>query len=179
MQQRSMFIQFFDTPNSAAVKFIPGEKVMPNSNTLEISSPLDAYKSPLAKGLFKIDGVKSVFLASDFLTITIDEDKTNWSTVKPFIFQTITTHYQSGRPVVVEDAKPNTDTQAAPQDDEVVIAIKELLETKVRPMVQDDGGDIVFIKFEEGVVYLQLQGSCTTCSSSSATLKLGMFIKML
>lgn len=175
----NLFIQKTETPNPASVKFIPGVPVLQPEltggiTTANFNSPLEAYRSPLAKALFKVDGVKSVFLGTNFITVTLDLDHYEWKDMYTFIYEAITTHYQSGRPVLQPEAEPNKDTMVDEDDDEVIVAIKEILETKVRPMVQEDGGDVVFIKFEDGVVYLQLQGSCTSCPSSTITLKHGI-----
>ncbi|KAL9645525.1 hypothetical protein ABK040_000589 [Willaertia magna] len=177
---KNLFIRTQETPNPSSIKFLPGfpvldEKEYPNISTVEIKTPLESYKSPLAKLLFKIDGVKSVFLTREFVTITI-ENSDNWHLTKLHIFTALNNFYESGRPVLDEDAQPNKDTQVQEGDDEVIVAIKEILETRIRPMVQEDGGDVIFSRFDEntGTVYLKLQGSCATCPSSTATLKGGI-----
>lgn len=178
-QQRNVFIQTAETPNPASVKFIPGVPVLEADKTggvtsANFNSPLEAYRSPLAKALFKVDGVKGVFLGHNFITVTLDLEKYEWTNMYTFIYEAITSFYQSGKPALQPDAEQNKDTALQEDDDEIIIAIKEILETKVRPMVQEDGGDVVFIKFEDGIVYLQLQGSCTSCPSSTITLKHGI-----
>jgi Fe-S cluster biogenesis protein NfuA len=179
IQCRSIFLQTMDTPNPASQKFYTGETILDTEKTngvttMNFSSPLAAYNSPLAKAIFKVDGVRGVFLGKDFITVTIDIDQYEWSDMTSSIFNAIHNFYESGRPIVILDAQPNQDTLPQEEDDEVIIAIKEILETRIRPMVQEDGGDVVFIKLEDGVVYLQLQGSCTSCPSSTATLKHGI-----
>ena len=164
-----MFIQTEDTPNPATLKFIPGVDVMP-SGTVHFSSIDDAAGSPLARRLFAVDGVSDVFLGQDFLSITKDESR-EWFTIKPGVLAAIMEHYASGMPVV--DSTP-TDDGAETEDDETVQQIKHLLDTRVRPAVAMDGGDIVFKSFEEGVVTLYMRGACQGCPSSTATLKMGI-----
>ncbi|KAF0978782.1 hypothetical protein FDP41_001852 [Naegleria fowleri] len=178
--QRNIFIRSSETPNPASMKFFPEFKVLdekeyPDISSLEISNPLQAYVSPLAKLLFKIDGVKGVFLSRDFVTVTID-DPSMWSHVKLEVFSTLNNFFENGGTVLNREAKPNEDTMIQEGDDEVIIAIKEILETRIRPMVQEDGGDIVFSRFDDetGTVYVKLQGSCASCPSSTETLKNGI-----
>ncbi|MCC7272161.1 MAG: NifU family protein [Alphaproteobacteria bacterium] len=165
-----MFIQTETTPNPATLKFLPGREVMA-SGTADFPSRDAAARSPLAERLFDIDGVDGVFLGSDFVTVTKAAAK-EWYTLKPSILGIIMEHFTAGRPTVL----PETDAAgaAAPEDDEIVVQIKELIETRVRPAVAQDGGDIVFQGFEDGVVYLHMQGSCAGCPSSTATLKSGI-----
>ncbi|XP_019716415.1 NFU1 iron-sulfur cluster scaffold homolog, mitochondrial [Hippocampus comes] len=170
---RSMFVQTQDTPNPNSLKFMPGRIVL-ESGTMDFSSPREAYTSPLARQLFRIDGVKSVFLGPDFITITRADENIEWKVLKPDVFAAIMDFFTSGLPVVNEDAKPSEDTAPSDDDDEVVAMIKELLDTRIRPTVQEDGGDVVYRGFEDGVVKLKLQGSCTSCPSSIVTLKNGI-----
>ncbi len=164
-----MFIQTESTPNPATLKFLPGQAVM-TSGTANFSDAAEAGRSPLAVALFAVDGVAGVFLGSDFVTVTKLADK-DWDIIKPQILGAIMEHYQSGQPVASEaDARPDGD---APND-EISIQIKELIDTRVRPAVAQDGGDIVFKGFEGGVVYLHMQGACAGCPSSTATLKHGI-----
>ena len=165
----AMFIQTEQTPNPATLKFIPGRAVM-KSGTLDCPSPESAKQSPLAERLFGIDGVSGVFLGSDFITVT-KSGGVEWQTIKPRVLGAIMDHLLSGFPVV---AVPASSAGANAEDDEIVVQIKELLETRVRPAVAQDGGDIVFERFEDGVVYVHLQGSCQGCPSSTATLKSGI-----
>jgi Fe-S cluster biogenesis protein NfuA len=164
-----MFIQTEDTPNPSTLKFIPGQIVMP-SGTADFRTEESAGRSPLAKGLFAVNGVDGVFLGSDFISVTKAADA-DWFSVKPAVLAAIMDHYTSGLPAVEE-------TEAAPvsaePDSEIVVQIKEILETRVRPAVAQDGGDIVFHDFDEGVVYLEMHGSCSGCPSSTATLKAGI-----
>ncbi|XP_064031675.1 NFU1 iron-sulfur cluster scaffold homolog, mitochondrial isoform X1 [Pogoniulus pusillus] len=169
---RSLFIQTQDTPNPNSLKFIPGKEVL-ESRTMEFSSPAAAFCSPLARQLFRIEGVKSVFFGPDFITITKESEDLDWNLLKPDIYATIMDFFASGLPIVTEEA-PRTDTAASEEDDEVVLMIKELLDTRIRPTVQEDGGDVIYKGFEDGIVQLKLQGSCTSCPSSIITLKNGI-----
>ena len=164
-----MFIQTEQTPNPSTLKFLPGRVVM-DKGTLDFAAVDSASNSPLAKRLFAIEGVERVFFGSDFVTVTKAADK-DWQVLKPSILGGIMEHYTSGEPVVAADGQAS---EAAAEDDEVVAQIKELLETRVRPAVAQDGGDIVFQDFRDGVVYLHMQGSCSGCPSSTATLKMGI-----
>ncbi len=164
-----MFIQTEDTPNPATLKFIPGVDVM-SSGTAHFSSVDDASSSPLARRLFGVDGVSGVFLGSDFISITKDESR-EWFTIKPGVLSSIMEHFVSGM-AVVEDSNGVEDD--SDDDDDTVKQIKHLLDTRVRPAVAMDGGDIVFKSFEEGVVTLFMRGACQGCPSSTATLKMGI-----
>ena len=164
-----MFIQTEDTPNPATLKFIPGTDVM-GTGTAEFTSAEEAKQSALARRMFQIDGVTSVFLASDFLAVTKSE-AADWFALKPSILAGIMEHYASGLPVV---ETVSADAHAADDDDEIVSQIKHLLDTRVRPAVAMDGGDIVFQSFEDGVVSLVMRGACAGCPSSTATLKMGI-----
>lgn len=170
---RTMFVQTQDTPNPNSLKFLPGRTIL-DSGTMNFAGPRDAYCSPLARQLFRIDGVKSVFFGPDFITITKADAEMEWKVIKPDVFATIMDFFTSGLPVVSEDGKPNADTEPSDDDDEVVAMIKELLDTRIRPTVQEDGGDVIYRGFEDGVVKLKLQGSCTSCPSSVVTLKSGI-----
>ncbi|XP_078044263.1 NFU1 iron-sulfur cluster scaffold homolog, mitochondrial [Augochlora pura] len=173
IQKRDMFIQTQDTPNPNSLKFLPGVKVLEPAQTKDFPNATDAYCSPLAKMLFRVEGVKSVFFGPDFITITkIDED-VEWKLLKPEVFAVIMDFFASGLPILNED-QPAADTQISEDDDEIVQMIKELLDTRIRPTVQEDGGDIVFMGFEEGIVKLKMQGSCTSCPSSVVTLRNGV-----
>ncbi len=165
-----MFIQTEQTPNPATLKFLPGQTVLA-SGVADFPSADKAGTSPLAKALFAVDGVEGVFLGSDFITITKSAGK-DWSTLKPHVLAAIMDHLLSGLPAVSEqEAAPATSNA---NDSEVVKQICELIEQRVRPAVAQDGGDITFNRFEEGVVYLNLKGSCAGCPSSTATLKSGI-----
>lgn len=165
-----MFIQTEDTPNPATLKFIPGTDVM-GQGTADFPDKEAAGRSPLARRLFQIDGIEGVFLGSDFVTVTKNDDQ-EWFTLKPSILAGIMEHYASGLPVVEADKSAGDDD--GEEDDELVKQIKHLLDTRVRPAVAMDGGDIVFHDFEDGIVTLSMQGACSGCPSSTATLKMGI-----
>lgn len=171
-----MFIQTEATPNPATWKFLPGRDVM-TSGTANFAGPEEAARSPLALRLFEIDGVAGVFLGSDFVTVTKMSDH-DWETMKPFILGAIMDHFSSGAPVVnegAEGAEGGEVLRGGDADDDAIVAqIKELLDTRVRPAVAQDGGDIIFHGFEDGIVYLHMQGACSGCPSSTATLKHGI-----
>jgi Fe-S cluster biogenesis protein NfuA len=165
-----MFIQTEQTPNPATLKFLPGRDVL-GRGTADFPTPEAAVRSPLAQRLFEIEGVAGVFLGADSVTITKDGDR-DWYLLKPSILGVIMEHFTAGRPVINETA---TDDNAAHEDDDEIVAqIKELLDTRVRPAVAQDGGDITFQGFENGIVYLNMKGSCAGCPSSTATLKAGI-----
>lgn len=169
-----MFIQTEETPNPATLKFLPGRVVLERGN-LDIPSAEQAAPSPLAQRLFAIEGVTGVFLGSDFVTVT-KADGADWQMLSPQVLGGIVEHYNSGQPVL--DPSVALETDAAGQDDgsdgDLVSRIKELLDTRVRPAVAQDGGDIVFDRFEDGVVFLHMRGSCHGCPSSTMTLKMGI-----
>jgi Fe-S cluster biogenesis protein NfuA len=169
-----MFIQTESTPNPATLKFLPGQEVLP-AGTLDFPSAEAADSSPLARRIFAVDGVTAVFFGPDFVTVTKDE-AVEWPHIKPAILGAIMEHYQSGQPVMQGDgAEARTDHAAHDgPDSEIVIQIKELLDTRVRPAVAQDGGDITFHGFDRGVVYLHMQGACAGCPSSTLTLKMGI-----
>jgi Fe-S cluster biogenesis protein NfuA len=170
-----MFIQTEATPNPASLKFLPGRIVL-GSGTAEYRAPDDARSSPLAERLFGVPGVSGVFLGSDFITVTKSEGE--WPHIKPAILGAIMEHFMSGIPVLREEHSASEGDAGeeffAEADAETVATIKELLETRVRPAVAQDGGDITFRGFREGVVYLNMRGSCAGCPSSTATLKHGI-----
>ncbi|XP_017009015.2 NFU1 iron-sulfur cluster scaffold homolog, mitochondrial [Drosophila takahashii] len=170
--RRSMFIQTQDTPNPDSLKFLPGVDVLGKGNTYDFPNGTTAHSSPLAKLLFRVEGVRGVFFGSDFVTISKQEGA-EWSLIKPEVFAVIMDFFASGLPVL-HDAQPNADTEILEDDDETVMMIKELLDTRIRPTVQEDGGDIVFMGYENGVVKLKMQGSCSSCPSSIVTLKNGV-----
>jgi len=164
-----LFIQTEQTPNPSTLKFLPGRVVM-DKGTMDFATVDTAQTSPLAKRLFAVEGVERVFFGSDFVTVTKTGDK-DWQVLKPSILGGIMEHYTSGEPVVAGETLA---AESAAEDDEIVAQIKDLLETRVRPAVAQDGGDIVFKDFRDGVVYLHMQGSCSGCPSSTATLKMGI-----
>jgi Fe-S cluster biogenesis protein NfuA len=167
-----MFIQTEATPNPATLKFIPGQPVLPGS-TREYREPAEAEESPLAQRLFTIKGVSGVFLGQDFVTVTKGEGE--WQQLKPAILGLIMEHYLSGAPVLTNQAPEVAGAEDFDDSDkEIVSTIKELLETRVRPAVAQDGGDITFHGYRDGVVFLNMKGSCSGCPSSTATLKHGI-----
>jgi Fe-S cluster biogenesis protein NfuA len=171
-----MFIQTEATPNPATLKFLPGRDVL-IGEPRDFRSPEASTNSPLATGLFAISGVTGVFLGSDFISVT--KDDTNWAHIKPAILGVIMDHFLSGKPVIVEGGVDvanldEVDEFYEEEDSETVEVIKELLATRVRPAVAMDGGDIIFKGFKEGTVFLHMQGACSGCPSSTATLKSGI-----
>ncbi|KAF3766226.1 NifU-like protein [Cryphonectria parasitica EP155] len=190
--RRTIFIQTEGTPNADALKFLPNHRILPeNLSTpfIEYLNPRSTiappHPSPLAAQLMNIDGVKSVFYGADFITVTKDADA-NWAHIRPEVFSLITEAVTSGQKIVnVVEKKDNAGAASGPpeevdslaydeNDSEVVGMIKELLETRIRPAIQEDGGDIEFRGFEDGNVLLKLRGACRTCDSSTVTLKNGI-----
>jgi Fe-S cluster biogenesis protein NfuA len=168
-----MFIETEGTPNPATLKFLPGREVMP-AGTADFPNVEAAAASPLALALFALPGVSRVFLGADFVTVTKDWD-TDWQMLRPQVLGAIMDHFMAGRPVIEGAAGRGEDEiEVAPEDREIVAQIRELIDTRVRPAVAMDGGDIVFRKFADGIVHLELQGSCSGCPSSRATLKHGI-----
>jgi len=169
-----MFIQTEATPNPATLKFLPGRSVL-DSGTLEMRDKAEAAQSPLAERLFDIHGVGGVFLGSDFITVTKADGE--WPQLKPAILGVIMEHFMSGAPIVVSGTATAASEDGEffePADAETVATIKELIETRVRPAVANDGGDITFRGFKDGVVFLAMKGSCSGCPSSTATLQHGI-----
>lgn len=164
-----MFIQTEMTPNPATMKFLPGRAVV-DGGTANFTSPEEATRSPLALRLFELDGVAGVFLGNDFITVTKLSDH-DWQVMKPMVLSAIMEHFTSGDAVMSEDDEV---AYGEGEEDEISAQIKELIDTRVRPAVAQDGGDIIFRGFEDGVVYLHMQGSCSGCPSSTATLKHGI-----
>ena len=167
-----MFIQTENTPNPATVKFLPGQVVL-EKGTLDFQSPEDARVSPLAQRLYGLQGVSGVFLGHDFISVTKADD-TDWIMLKPMVLATLMEHLTTGQKIVDEELVNKQDASSDEEEDEIVLQIKELLDTRVRPAVAMDGGDIVFDNFTDGVVYLKMQGACAGCPSSTATLKMGI-----
>ncbi|MFN3701365.1 MAG: NifU family protein [Alphaproteobacteria bacterium] len=174
-----MFIQTELTPNPATIKFIPGQIVL-ESGTLDFDSPAAAEGAPLALRLFKLQGVERVFLGRDFISVTKNDD-TDWSMLKTMVLAALMDHLSTNQPIVLPEilAKANTahaeaDGNDGGLDSEIVSQIKELLDTRVRPAVAMDGGDIAFESFTNGIVLLRMKGACAGCPSSTATLKSGI-----
>ncbi|MEM8626742.1 MAG: NifU family protein [Pseudomonadota bacterium] len=172
-----MFIQTEETPNPATMKFLPGKPVLASGMREFNTAEEAAAASPLAARLFAVNGVESVFLAWDFVSVT-KEQATPWPHLRPAVLGAIMEHYLSGDPVI-SDGETATNAPAAEEfydegDENIVLTIKELLDTRVRPAVAQDGGDIAFQGFREGIVYLHMRGACAGCPSSTATLKMGI-----
>ncbi|PTX57131.1 Fe-S cluster biogenesis protein NfuA [Litoreibacter ponti] len=168
-----MFIQTESTPNPATLKFLPGQTVL-EMGTADFPSSDTAGTSPLASRIFAVDGVTGVFLGNDFVTVT-KADAVEWDHVKPAILGAVMEHFQSGQPALEGDgAGSGGHAEHTGEDGAIVNQIKELLDTRVRPAVAQDGGDITFHGFERGVVYLHMQGACAGCPSSTLTLKMGI-----
>jgi Fe-S cluster biogenesis protein NfuA len=170
--RKVMFIQTEETPNPATLKFLPGQTVL-GAGTANFSGGDNIESSPLAKKLFGVEGVVGVFLGSDFITITKKEDFL-WEHIKPALLGTIMDFLQSGEEILNEEPGDSLHEIHDGPDSEIVKKITDLLDTRVRPAVAQDGGDITFQSFEEGVVYLHMQGACAGCPSSTMTLKMGI-----
>jgi Fe-S cluster biogenesis protein NfuA len=176
MPEKAMFIQTETTPNPATLKFIPGRTVL-DSGTMEFTSREAAARSPLAEKLFGVPGVTGVFYGYDFVTVT--KDDSDWQHLKPAILGAIMEHYMSGAPLFADgstggEASDHDGEFFNDEDAETVATIKDLIETRVRPAVANDGGDITFRGFKDGIVYLNMKGSCAGCPSSTATLQHGI-----
>jgi Fe-S cluster biogenesis protein NfuA len=170
-----MFIETEATPNPNTLKFLPGRTVMPEG-TLDLRDPKAADQSPLARALFSIDGITGVFYGFDFVSVT--KDSGEWQHLKPAILGALMEHFVSGTPLIEAAAEGSTavddDEFFEPDDEDTVDTIKDLIETRVRPAVAGDGGDITFKGYRDGVVYLHMKGACSGCPSSTATLKHGI-----
>ena len=169
-----MFIQTEATPNPATLKFLPGQPVLGEEAAVEFRDPAQSEGSPLAARLFEIDGVTGVFLGSDFISVTKGEGE--WQHLKPAILGAIMEHYLSGEAITQGPAGQldGVNEFFAPEDEDTVKTIKELLDTRVRPAVAQDGGDITFQGYRDGVVFLHMRGACSGCPSSTATLRHGI-----
>ena len=169
-----MFIETEETPNPATLKFLPGRTVM-EAGTLDIRDASAAANSPLAQRLFAVDGVTGVFYGADFISVT--KASGEWQHLKPAILGAIMEHFLSGAPLMAGEVVAANDSEDEFFDEgdaETVDTIKELLETRIRPAVASDGGDITFRGFRDGTVYLSMRGACSGCPSSTATLKSGI-----
>jgi len=174
-----MFIETETTPNPATLKFLPGEQVMP-VGTREFRNEEEAATSPLAEALFSLGDVTGVFFGRDFISVTAGPG-TSWSALKPQVVAMLLDHFVTGAPLLrgpdasgIAVPEEDADFGDDPADADVILQIRELIETRVRPAVANDGGDIVYRGFREGVVYLSMQGACSGCPSSTATLKNGI-----
>ncbi len=171
-----MFIQTESTPNPDTMKFLPGREVAGALGPFDFPDEASAGASLLARALFQVDGVARVFLASDFVSVT-KAAGIDWRHVKPLVLATIMDHYMAGLPVIdIERAGSAAGADDEAGDSEIVREIKELIETRVRPAVAQDGGDITFERFDEatGIVHLSMRGACAGCPSSTYTLKQGI-----
>ena len=168
-----MFIQTEPTPNPATLKFLPGQTVLA-TGALEYRSKESAAKAPLAEALLSIAGVESVMFGQDFVSVT--KSDVEWAHLKPAVLGIIMEHFSSRAPLLVGDGETHGGAAEFfdPEQAETVAKIKELIETRVRPAVAGDGGDIVFLGLRDGVVYLTMKGACSGCPSSAATLKNGI-----
>lgn len=166
-----MFIQTEATPNPATMKFLPGKTVM-EAGTAEFLTMDEAAASPLARALFQVEGINGVFFGADFITVSKTDG--DWAHLKPAILGAIMDHYTSGAPLIDAGAASAGHADHEGDDEEVVAQIKDLLDTRVRPAVAQDGGDILFHSFKDGVVYLHMRGACAGCPSSTMTLKVGI-----
>lgn len=166
-----MFIQTELTPNPKTVKFIPGKEVSPKKS-MNFANIEDASNSPLAKRLFLVEGVDSIFLGSDFISIT-KLDNVDWQELKPLILSQVMQHYMSGD-AIINEIKEEVSLEVSEDDKEIATQIEDLLETRVRPSVASHGGDIVFHGYSDGIVELEMRGACSGCPSSMATLKMGV-----
>jgi Fe-S cluster biogenesis protein NfuA len=167
-----MFIQTESTPNPATLKFLPGQAVL-ETGTADFPTPEAAAGAPLPERLFAVDGVTGVFLGTDFVTVT-KADGAEWDHLKPALLGAIMEHAQSGAPALGGGEAAGGHAAHDGEDAEIVSQIVELLDTRVRPAVAQDGGDITFHGFDRGVVYLHMQGACAGCPSSTLTLKMGI-----
>jgi Fe-S cluster biogenesis protein NfuA len=167
-----MFIQTEQTPNPATLKFLPGRDVVAKG-VIDFTDPDKAQASPLARRVFGVEGVTGVFLGADFVTVTKAAGE-DWYALKPAVLGAIMEHFMSGDPILEPDAALADDAGGSEDDSELVKQIRELIDTRVRPAVAQDGGDIIFRGFERGVVYLHMRGACSGCPSSAITLKNGI-----
>lgn len=171
-----MFIQTEETPNPNSLKFLPGQPVMGEHHPLSFAETDACQESPLARKLFDIQGITNVFLGSDFITVTKQPDQ-DWYVLKPRILGTLMDAFVNGLPIFIDSVSlKQRDQEFNPNEaaDPLVRQICELLDTRIRPAVAQDGGDIIFQGFENGIVYLKMRGACSGCPSSSATLKSGI-----
>ncbi|XP_051506917.1 NFU1 iron-sulfur cluster scaffold homolog, mitochondrial [Myxocyprinus asiaticus] len=168
---RTLSILTQDTPNPRSLKFIPGKPVL-GTGTRDFPTSVSAESSPLARDLFQIEGVKSVFYGPDFITLTKTDNDVEWTDIKRHAIEVITQFFNSGESITT--GATHAESSVMEDDDDIVSMIKELLDTRIRPTVQEDGGDIIFKGFEDGTVKLKLVGSCTGCPSSTVTLKNGI-----
>lgn len=168
-----MFIETERTPNPATLKFLPGQAVMAGG-TADFPDPETAQASPLAAALFSLGDIEGVFLGSDFVSVTKAEGSADWASLKPQVLGILVDHFASGAPLFTAGAEAEEEIHDDPADADIVTQIRELIDTRVRPQVANDGGDIIYRGFDKGVVFLRMQGACAGCPSSTATLKNGI-----
>ena len=168
-----MYIETERTPNPATLKFLPGHAVTA-SGTIGFVTPEEAAASPLAAALFALGDVDGVFFGQDFVSVSKAEGSADWATLKPQVLGVLVDHFSSGAPLLVGEVAPAASIDDDPADAEIVAQIIDLLDSRVRPQVANDGGDIIYRGFDRGVVFLQMQGACSGCPSSTATLKGGI-----
>lgn len=167
-----MYIETERTPNPATLKFLPGRAVS-EAGGIDFATPEAAEVSPLATALFGLGDVEGVFVGRDFVSVTKAEGSADWTALKPQVLGVLADHFASGAPLMIADA-PEEALNDDPADADIVTQIRELIDTRVRPAVAEDGGDIVYRGFDKGVVYLKMHGACSGCPSSTATLKNGI-----
>ncbi len=167
-----MFIETERTPNPATLMFRPGRSVT-EGGTSDFATPEAAAASPLAAALFSLGDVERVFFGADFVSVTKAEGSADWAVVKPQVLGVLVDHFSSGAPLF-SAAAAGPVINDDPEDAEIVAQINELIDTRVRPQVAGDGGDIVYRGFNKGIVFLEMQGACSGCPSSTATLKMGI-----
>lgn len=167
-----MLIETERTPNPATLKFLPGRPVLPGEGA-DFDSPEAAERSPLARALFSLGDVERVYFGADFVSVTKAPGSQDWTTLKPEVLGVVLDHFASGAPLIAGEAS-EAETFDDPEDADIVAQIRDLLDTRVRPAVANDGGDIVYRGFQKGIVYLHMRGSCAGCPSSTATLKGGI-----
>lgn len=167
-----MFIETELTPNPETQKFLPGRAIMPMGSAT-FSTLEEAEQSPLAAALLTVEGVQSVFLGADFIAVTKSEAE-DWTDIKPLVLSALMQFFTTNQPVISDDFKGDSAMEENPEDAEIIVQIKDLLDDKIRPAVAQDGGDILFHGFQQGVVYLKMQGACSGCPSASITLKQGV-----
>lgn len=168
-----MFIETERTPNPATLKFLPGRPVM-GSGTADFADPESAQDSPLAAALFALGDIQGVFFGSDFVSVTKAEGSADWASLKPQVLGVLVDHFASGAPLFANEVDAEEEVHDDPADADIVAQIRELIDTRVRPAVANDGGDIVYRGFDKGIVFLRMHGACAGCPSSTATLKNGI-----
>ena len=178
-QRRSIVVESNATPNPECLRFFSMElSFLPPGTAMDLPNEGHAYKSPLAEHLFKVSGIKQVYFADEYITVTKDKDA-NWGDLTPMVQEVVISFSDSGENILSPDISSDylssdNDTDPEPWDDEVVLAVKELLHTRIRPMLKSDGGNLTYVGIEEGSVYVMLEGACKTCPSSGTTLKVGI-----